>query len=155
MVMSFRFIILFLIVFSEFRGMEVNKNIVTVLDQQRGDVEKMTVTSVAIATGLAVIPGDATTPAANKMADLSGYLLFVLCAIILEKYLLMIIWYLSLAGLIPIALVMFAIYLARGSEMVKKVAIKLFVFGIAIMMREAASIPSMSIHKLLMCLTEW
>ena len=43
------------------------------LDEKKEDVLKLTATSAAAATALAAIPGDATTPVANKMADLSSY----------------------------------------------------------------------------------
>lgn len=36
---------------------------------------------------ITLIPGDVGTPIAEKVADLSGYLLIVLCAVYLEKYL--------------------------------------------------------------------
>ena len=48
----------------------------------------MTGTSIALATAAALVPGDATTPIANKLADVAGYMVIVSAAIVIEKYLL-------------------------------------------------------------------
>lgn len=52
---------------------------------------------------ITLLPGDTATPIAEKMADVSGYLLVVLCAIYLEKYLVTITGYVAFTYLIPIA----------------------------------------------------
>ena len=69
--------------------MEINGPVIKVLDEQQTNVEKMTAATAVIATALAAVPGDVTTPVANKLIDLSGYLVFVLCAVFLEKYLIL------------------------------------------------------------------
>ncbi|MEI3361149.1 MAG: hypothetical protein V8R75_00450 [Oscillospiraceae bacterium] len=57
------------------------------------------VTSVAVSA----VPGDATTPLASKIADLSSYLLLVVGAIMLEKLLLTMLPYAAFTILIPAA----------------------------------------------------
>ena len=52
---------------------ENHEETIEALDEKKEDVLKLTATSAAAATALAAIPGDATTPVANKMADLSSY----------------------------------------------------------------------------------
>lgn len=47
------------------------------LDEKKEDVLKLTATSAAASTALAAIPGDATTPVANKLADLTSYFLII------------------------------------------------------------------------------
>lgn len=121
-------------------AMRVNGPAISVLDQQQKNVEKMTAATAVIATGLAAVPGEATTPMADKLIDLSGYLVFVLCAVFLEKYLILVIWYLSLAVLIPIAFVMLAIYLFGNVELLKRLGTKFLVFAIAIGLAIPASV---------------
>ena len=57
------------------------------LDEKKADVLKLTASSAAAATARAASPGDATTPVANKLADLTSYFLIVLMVVFLEKYL--------------------------------------------------------------------
>lgn len=73
------------------------------LDEKKEDVLKLTATSAAAATALAAIPGDATTPVANKMADLSSYFLIILMVVFLEKYLVTLTGYAAFTILIPAA----------------------------------------------------
>lgn len=83
--------------------------------------------------GLAAFPDDATTPVANKIMDLAGYLVIVLCAIVLEKYLLSIAGYLSFHWLIPIALAMFGLNTFIKNRSVSKLAAKIIILCIALM----------------------
>ena len=52
---------------------ENHKKTIESLDEKKEDVLKLTATSAAASTALAAIPGDATTPVANKLADLTSY----------------------------------------------------------------------------------
>jgi len=58
---------------------------------------------------LASVVGDATTPVANEIMDISSYLLIVVCALVLEKSLLTVFGYIAFNILIPIACGLFAI----------------------------------------------
>ena len=62
---------------------------------------ELTAASTAASAAITLLPGDTATPIAEKLADLSGYFLIVLCAIFLEKYLLTITSYVSFTILIP------------------------------------------------------
>ena len=64
---------------------------------------ELTAASTAASAAITLLPGDTATPIAEKLADLSGYFLIVLCAIFLEKYLLTITSYMSFTILIPAA----------------------------------------------------
>ena len=66
---------------------ENHKKTIESLDEKKEDVLKLTATSAAASTALAAIPGDATTPVANKLADLTSYFLIILMVVFLEKYL--------------------------------------------------------------------
>ena len=73
------------------------------LDEKKADVLKLTASSAAAATALAAVPGDATTPVANKLADLTSYFLIVLMVVFLEKYLVTLTGYATFFILIPLA----------------------------------------------------
>ena len=60
---------------------------VAVLDEKKEDVLKLTGAAMSSSAAITLIPGDVATPIAEKLADLSGYFLIVLCAVYLEKYL--------------------------------------------------------------------
>lgn len=73
----------------------------------------MTATSAAAATAIAAVPGDATTPVANKLADLTSYFLIILMVIFLEKYLVTLTGYAAFNSLIPVAVLLFVLWLVR------------------------------------------
>ena len=81
-----------------------------------------------------------TAASTEKMADVSGYLLVVLCAIYLEKYLVTITGYVAFTYLIPIACGLWILNLAFENATVRKLAAKLAVFGIAIFLVVPASV---------------
>ena len=55
------------------------------LDKKQETVLELTAASTAASAAITLLPGDAATPIAEKLADLSGYFLIVLCAIFLEN----------------------------------------------------------------------
>ena len=104
------------------------------LDDKKVVVMQITAATAGTATALSAIPGDSTTPLANQILKLSSYLIIVIGAIFLEKILLTLTGYASFTFIIPIACILFAIYLFAEKEVLKKLAIKLAVFGIIIFM---------------------
>ena len=102
------------------------------LDDKKMLVMEITAATAGIATTLALVPGDATTPIANQFANLSTYLLIVIGAVFLEKILVTLTGYVTFTFLIPIACLLYAIYLFVPKEMLKNLAIKLSLFGIVI-----------------------
>ncbi len=46
----------------------------------------LTTAATGMATAAALIPGDSTTPVANKLADVAGYMVIVYAALTMEKY---------------------------------------------------------------------
>ena len=76
---------------------------ISALDEKKDNVLKLTAASTATSVAITFIPGDAATPIAEKLADLSSYFLIVLCAIYLEKYLLTITGFVAFKILIPVS----------------------------------------------------
>ena len=115
------------------------------LDEKKTDVLTMTATSAGAATAIAAIPGDATTPVANKLADLTSYFLIILMVIFLEKYLVTLTGYATFNILIPIACVLFIAGIVAARRTLKVWAAKVAVFGVVIFLTIPASMKVSSI----------
>lgn len=81
---------------------------IAALEEKQETVLELTAASTAASAAITLLPGDTATPIADKLADLSGYFLIVLCAIFLEKYLLTITAAAAFKVLIPAACAVFA-----------------------------------------------
>lgn len=111
---------------------EFNAKTIQSLDDKKTTVMELTAASTAASAAITLIPGDVGTPIANKLADLSSYFLIVLSAIYLEKYLVTITGYAAFKILVPIACVFFSGYLLWRKEILRVVAQKFLLFGLAV-----------------------
>ena len=106
---------------------------IAALEEKQETVLELTAASTAASAAITLLPGDTATPIADKLADLSGYFLIVLCAIFLEKYLLTITASAAFKVLIPAAFATAALFphLRRTAG---ALAWKLALFSVAIML---------------------
>lgn len=104
------------------------------LEEKKITVMELTTATTVASAAISAIPGDATTPLANQMMQLSSYLLLIIGVIFLEKILLTLTGYMTFTVLIPIACLLFGIYLFVKKDILKNLAIKLSIFGIVIFM---------------------
>lgn len=111
---------------------KTHANSIKTLDEKKITVMELTAATAGGATALAAIPGDATTPVANQIIQLSSYLIIVIGAIFLEKVLLTLTGIVTFKFLVPIACLLYVIYVFVEKDFLKKLAIKLAVFGIVI-----------------------
>lgn len=119
---------------------ENHQKTIASLDEKKQTVMELTAASTVTSALITLLPGDTATPIAEKMADVSGYLLIVLCAIYLEKYLVTITGYVAFTYLIPAACMLWILNLFFANATVRKLAAKLAVFGIAIFLVVPASV---------------
>ena len=119
---------------------ENHQKTIASLDEKKQTVMELTAASTVTSALITLLPGDTATPIAEKMADVSGYLLVVLCAIYLEKYLVTITGYVAFTYLIPIACGLWILNLIFANATVRKLAAKLAVFGLAISLVVPASV---------------
>lgn len=110
------------------------------LDEKKTTVMELTAAAAATSTAITFIPGDAATPLAEKIADLSSYFLLVTCAIYLEKYLVTITGYAAFMLLIPIGCVLLSLSVCLKKSAWKYLASKLIIFGLAIFLVVPASV---------------
>ena len=104
------------------------------LDKKQETVLELTAASTAASAAITLLPGDTATPIADKLADLSGYFLIVLCAIFLEKYLLTIMAGAAFRVLLPLACVLLAASLFFYRDTLRMIAKKLALFGLALVL---------------------
>ena len=119
---------------------EFNAKTIQSLDDKKTTVMELAAASTAASAAITLIPGDVGTPIANKLADLSSYFLIVLCAIYLEKYLVTITGDAAFKILVPIACVFFSGYLLWRKEILRVVAQKFLLFGLAVYLVIPASV---------------
>ena len=119
---------------------EFNAKTIQSLDDKKTTVMELTAASTAASAAIRLIPGDVGTPIANKLADLSSYFLIVFSAIYLEKYLVTITGYAAFKILVPIACVFFSGYLLWRKEILRVVAQKFLLFGLAVYLVIPASV---------------
>ena len=119
---------------------ENHQKTIASLDEKKQTVMELTAASTVTSALITLLPGDTATPIAEKMADVSGYLLVVLCAIYLEKYLVTITGYVAFTYLIPIACGLWIFNLIFANATLRKLATKLGVFGLAISFVVPASV---------------
>lgn len=111
---------------------EVHSSSITALDDKKMKAMELTAGVAATSTAISALPGDAATPIAEQVSELTGPLLIVVCAIYLEKFLLTTIGLVSFKFLIPFACLLGIIYLFSTREIARALAIKLGVFALAI-----------------------
>lgn len=104
------------------------------LDEKKADVLKLTAASAAASTAIAAIPGDATTPVANKLADLTSYFLIILMVVFLEKYLVTLTGYAAFSILVPAACILLGIGICLNRTFFKMLALKVAAFALVIFM---------------------
>ena len=112
--------------------MKINAHAIQSLDDKKTTALELTAAATAASAAITLIPGDAGTPIADKLADLSSYFLIVVCAIYLEKYLLTILGALTFKWLIPLSMLALAVYFGSKKEFFWKIGVKIFIFGLAI-----------------------
>ena len=74
------------------------------LENKSSTVMELTAGSTALSAAITLIPGDIGTPIAEKLADLSGYFVFILAAIYVEKWLVTITGLVAFKYIIPLTI---------------------------------------------------
>ena len=119
---------------------ETHRQTIEALEEKKATVMKLTGAATGVSVAITMIPGDAATPIAEKLADLSTIFLLVFSAIYLEKYLVTITGYAAFKLLIPLACGAGIVAVLFRSHIAKQLAAKLAVFGLAIVLVIPASV---------------
>ncbi|MDO4491857.1 MAG: hypothetical protein Q4B85_12390 [Lachnospiraceae bacterium] len=113
---------------------ETYRKTVAELNEKQKTVMAVAAAATVSSIGLAVIPDDSTTPVANKIMDLAGYLVLILCVIVLEKYLLTIVGYAAFHWLIPAACVLLGINTFAKNKTISRMVSKILILCLAMML---------------------
>lgn len=118
---------------------ETHSSTIETLDKKKDTVMGLVGASGASSTAISLLPGDAGTPIAEKLVDLSSDFLVVVAAIYLEKYLLTIIGFFTFKFLVPVGCVLLIAALALRERdyigwALVQIAFKIMVFGLAMYM---------------------
>ncbi len=109
---------------------ETHAKTIQALDDKKADVLKLTAASTAASAALVAVPGDSTTPVANKLVDLTSYFLVILIVIFLEKILVSLTGYAAFSVLIPAACILLMIGICLNRSSLKILAGKVAAFGL-------------------------
>ncbi len=109
------------------------------LEEKRTNVTELMGVTAASSTAISLLPGDAGTPIADELADLSGYFMFILAAIYLEKWMITITGMLAFKIIIPISCGILIAALFFANDTMKVVAVKLFCFAMILFLVMPAS----------------
>ena len=126
---------------------EVHAETIENLEETRDTVMRLSISSIGVSSAITMIPGDVATPIAEKLADLSTWFLLVLSAIYLEKYLVTLTGYAAFKVLIPLACALCAVGIIFHSHVAKRLAAKLAVFGLTIVLIIPASVGISNLIK--------
>lgn len=100
------------------------------LEEKRTNVTELMAATAGSSTAISLLPGDAGTPIADQLADLSGYFMFILAAIYLEKWLVTVTGFVAFKLLIPICCLGLIAGILTRREAWRPVCIKLILFAI-------------------------
>lgn len=115
------------------------------LDEKKTTVLSLSAASAATSAALTLIPDDACTPIAEQLADISKDFVYVIAAILLEKYLLTILGFSFFSIIVPVSCVIFAAvqFMDMSNlrvQMARRASVKLFVFGLVLFVATPASV---------------
>ena len=121
-------------------SVEFHKSTLDALEEKQSTILELSAASATASAAITLIPGDAVTPIADKLADLSSHFLLVLCTILLEKYLLTITGSITFTFLIPLACILYALYLLFDWKSLRALSARLALFGLLIFLVVPASV---------------
>ena len=124
---------------------EVHANSIASLDDKKVTAMELTAGVAVTSTAISALPGDAATPVAEQVSELTGPLLVVICAIYLEKFLLTTIGYIAFKALIPIACLLGIIYIFVEKEHLRTFSVKLALFAVVVSLAIPASVKVTSL----------
>ena len=111
---------------------ETHGQSIAYLNEKQATVMKLTAASTAASAAISALPGDTGSAIAEKLADLTSDFLVVLCAIMLEKYLLTITGYAVFRFVVPLVCLLLIVRQFRGSGWLGALACRLLLFGLAV-----------------------
>ncbi len=133
-------IISFVALSKVFSNPETFKGTVQVLDEKKNTVAKMSAISIAAASAIDLIPGEAGSSISKELVNLGGYFVLLFAAIYLEKMLISIGGFVAFKVLIPIGLFLLAGFLLLQKDYLKTLGTKLISIGLVLFLLVPSSV---------------
>ena len=119
----------FTVIANAFTSDKFVKPKVQYLNEKKTTVMEMSAVAIAASAAITLVPGDAGTPIAEKLADLSKYSIIILSAVFLEKYLINLTALAAFKLVIPVGLLIVAACLAFGRKRFYQLGLRLIICG--------------------------
>lgn len=126
-------------------SVEVHADSIASLEDKKVTAMELIAGVAVTSTAISALPGDAATPVAEQVSDLTGPLLIVICAIYLEKFLLTTVGYIAFKALVPIACLFAIVYLFVERDVFRSFAMKLALFAVVVSLAIPASVKVTSL----------
>lgn len=111
---------------------EFHAKTIASLDNKKATATGLTAATSAASIAVTLLPDDVATPLSEQLIDLSSYLLIILSAIYLEKYLLTITGFLTFKLLIPLACLLYIVNIWIQSDTCKNLIRKMVIIGLVL-----------------------
>ena len=118
---------------SHYSKPETYSGSIQALNEKKADIEKLAGSAAAASAAITLMPGDFGTPIADKLADLSGYFLLIMCTVYIEKILVTLGGILAFDILIPIGLILLAVNIFWPSRF-QKTALRIISLGLILVL---------------------
>lgn len=112
-----------------FSSPEFHADSIAQLDDKKTTVMELTAAAAASSVIISAVPGDATTPIADQVAEMGSWLLIVTGVLMLEKFLLTFTGYAAFGILIPVACAFGILHQVMPRPLFKGLAIRLALLG--------------------------
>ena len=113
---------------------------ISVLDEKKNTVAKLSAISIGVASAIDLIPGETGQSIARELVNLGGYFVLLFAAIYLEKILITIGGYVAFKVLIPIGLFLIAGFVLFRKESLRAFGIKLISIGLVLFLLVPSSV---------------
>ena len=116
------------------------KEYIEALEKKQQSATGLTVAAAGMATLLAAVPDDSTTPGAQQMANTASYWVVITSVLLFEKYLMGLSGFLVFRYLVPAACLLMVLNVLFERQALKAIACRILAFAICILMLVPASI---------------
>lgn len=113
---------------------------ISVLDDKKNTVAKLSAISIGAASAIDLIPGEAGSSISKELVNLGGYFVLLFAAIYLEKILISIGGYVAFKVLIPIGLFLIAGFVMLRKEYLRAFGIRLITIGLVLFLIVPSSV---------------
>lgn len=112
------------------RSPDHHADTIAALDEKKMTVMELTAAMVTASVVIAAVPGDATDPVADQIMNLTSWLMTVVGVLFLEKFLVTVLGHAAFLYIVPIACGIAIIALLLDWESLRRLAMKLGIFGV-------------------------